>query len=161
MNHAPPGPRVEDLSRSQRTMILVRWVAVPWALLQVLSYNERPYPAGIEEAALALVALLAAANLALHVSSRRASSPRAVTGIAVAGLLIDTVVISGFVWLYSFDPDTALWAVLFIVPLEGAVLFSLPGAMGAWGVSSILYAAREVWGSRTYDYSLQIGRAHV
>jgi signal transduction histidine kinase len=60
-------------------------------------------------------------------------------------MALDIVVASGIVWLYAFDPGSALWAVLFILPLEGAIRFALPGALIAWGAATVLYTARELW----------------
>lgn len=58
------------------------------------------------------------------------------------------------VWLHAFDPGAVLWALLFILPLEGAIVAALPGALGTWGLTVVIYGAREVWGSATYDYVL-------
>lgn len=53
---------------------------------------------------------------------------------------------------YTFDQLSALWAVLFILPLEGAIRFGLAGALAAWAAATALYTVRELWGSREYDY---------
>jgi signal transduction histidine kinase len=41
---------------------------------------------------------------------------------------------------------------LFVLPLEGAIRFGLAGALAAWAATTILYTARELWGSREYGY---------
>jgi signal transduction histidine kinase len=145
--------RLTDLLRAQRSMVVVRWVGVPWALFQVLFY-EKPYPSGFEALGLALVALLAIGNLIIGLLGRRPDSVDVARPLALGGLTLDIIIIGGFVWLYTFDPTSALWAVLFILPLEGAILFGLPGALSAWAAITVLYAAREVWGSSHYDYPL-------
>jgi signal transduction histidine kinase len=147
--------RENDLRRSEGTMILARWVAVPWILLQVLTYSDKPYPAGFKNMGLALVALIAIGNLIIMALHRVTTSPRAITTLAVGSLIFDGVVIAGFVWLYTFDQTAALWAIVFILPLEGARRFQLTGAMGAWLGGTVLYSAREIWGSHRFDYPLQ------
>ncbi|MGH2748937.1 MAG: sensor histidine kinase [Actinomycetota bacterium] len=147
------GQRLTDLLRAQRSMVVVRWIGVPWALFQVLFY-EKPYPAGFEALGLALVAILAVGNLLIALLGRRPDSIEFARPLALGGLALDIFIIGGFVWLYTFDPDSALWAVLFILPLEGAISFSLSGALGAWAATTLLYTAREVWGSSHYDYPL-------
>ena len=152
-DHSLPTP-LEQVRRSERTMMVVRGLATVFALVQVLSYRQYAYPAGVERVALGLVAALAVVNLAIWIGSRTATDLPAAHRLSYLAMVADIVLASGFVWIYTFDPDSALWAVLFILPLEGAIRFALPGALGAWAAVTILYAAREIWGSRTYEYSL-------
>lgn len=150
-----PRSRFEDLVRSQRTMILTRWIAAPWAVLQVVTDRTVPYPPGARGTGVALAVFLAVANLVLWHAYRRTETRNQARALAIAGLAVDTVVISGFVWLYAFEPNSALWAALFILPLEGAISFQLRGALGAWGTTAGIYVAREIWGSARYDYPLE------
>lgn len=150
-----PAARLEELRRAERSMVLVRWVAVAFAAGQVLVYTTLPYPPGVREAGLLLAGVLAAGNVAIWAASRRtATLPRA-QALALASLSFDILVAAGFGFLYAFDPISALWAILYVLPLEGAIRFRLPGALGAWAASTLLYAAREVWGSARYGYALE------
>ena len=136
-------------------MLIVRTVGIPWALLQVLSYQDREYPPGIKSKVFALVAALAIGNLLVWIAYRRTRSLGGARTLAMASLALDTVVISGIVWLYAFDPGSALWAVLFISALEGALRFQLVGALVAWGGTTLIYVAREVWASGEYGFDVQ------
>lgn len=147
--------RLADLHRSQRSMIVVRWVAVPWAIFQFLVY-ENPYPPGHTALGWSLIALLIMGNAAIHIANQGSHGITDARTIAVGGIALDIAVISGIVWLYAFDQESALWALLFILPLEGAITFQLAGALAAWGASTIIYIAREIYGSDTFDYPLQM-----
>jgi signal transduction histidine kinase len=136
-------------------MILARWLAIPWTLFQVLSYSDKPYPAGFKSIGLGLVGLLVAGNLVVMVIHRIARSHRAIITLALGSLAFDVAAVAGFVWLYAFDQAAALWAVIFILPLEGAMRFQLTGALAAWLAGTVLYALREIWGSHRFDYPLQ------
>lgn len=137
-------------------MILVRGVGAVFAAYQVLVYDTQPYPSpAYRNVGLALAGLLAAGNLGIWLVERRVRTLGQARAMALAGLALDIAVASGFVWLYAFDQLSALWVVLFILPLEGAILFQLPGALAAWAVTTIIYVAREVWGSGRFDYVLQ------
>lgn len=147
--------RLGDLRRSERAMTMVRWIAAPWALLQIVAYDALPYPPGARDAGLALVGLLVAGNAIVHLTHDRTRTPRQAQVLALSSLSLDVVVVSGIVWVYAFDPVSALWAVLFILPLEGAIRFELRGALGTWFGSALVYTGREIWGSDRYGYPLE------
>ncbi|HJP66130.1 MAG TPA: histidine kinase dimerization/phospho-acceptor domain-containing protein, partial [Actinomycetota bacterium] len=137
-------------------MVVARWVAVPWVFLQVLIYSSKPYPPGVRTAALLWAAALPVGNLAIWGVLRRVRTVPHARALAVGGLAFDVGVASAFVWLYAFDPDSALWAILFILPLEGALVFSLVGALGSWALTVVLYVAREQWAHRRYGFPFLI-----
>jgi signal transduction histidine kinase len=144
--------RLEDIHGAEQTMVQVRWAAVVLATVQVLAYDDVPYPPGFRAAALLLVAGLGAVNVGIWLLSRRRLSLRDARLLSVSAMAVDVLLASGFVWVYTFDQASALWAVLFILPLEGAIRFGLAGALSAWAASTVLYVVRELWGSRRYDY---------
>lgn len=146
---------LEDLKRSERTMLIVRAVGVPWTFLQILSYSDRPYPPGVKAVALGLATLLVVGNIAVFFANRRVTNLRSARQLAAASLTLDVIVISGIVWLWAFDHNSALWAVLFILPLEGAMRFQLRGALLTWFGSTLLYVGRELYGSERYGYALE------
>ncbi len=136
-------------------MIITRTVALPWALLQILTYSTQPYPPSIEEIGIALVLGMALANVGLWLTYRRIETLGDARKVAVGSIGMDVILISGFVWLFAFDQITALWAVVFILPLEGAILFDLRGALWAWTGATTLYGAREVWASQRYGFRIE------
>lgn len=135
-------------------MLVARAVAVPWGVLIVLGHGNPPYPPGVRAASLAAVGVLAVATVVLAAALRWARRPGPLAAAAVAGLVVDAGVVGALVLLNTFDPGAALWALLFVLPLEGALLFALPGALVTWGATATLYAVREVWGSAAYGYVL-------
>src|SRR2546423_1918167 len=150
---APPAPdatrsdvlRLEDLMRPHRRMLFVRWVAAPWVFLQLFAYRE-PWPSGLFGLGVAIAVVLALGNLGLWLWGRTVREPALARVLAVAGLAFDVLVASAFVWLFAFDQESALWAILFILPLEGAIRFQLKGALWTWTAVALLYVARELWG---------------
>jgi signal transduction histidine kinase len=151
-----PGPSSEDLRRSEQAMILVRGIGALFAAYQVLVYDTQPYPsAAYRNMGLALAGALALGDIAIWLAQKRLRALPHVRAIALAGLALDIAVASGFVWLFAFDQSSALWVVLFMLPLEGAILFQLSGALGAWLVITLIYIGREVWGSSRFEYELQ------
>ncbi|MFP5351606.1 MAG: sensor histidine kinase [Actinomycetota bacterium] len=144
-----------DLERSERTMMVARAIGAPWAFFQVFTYSERPYPDGVKGLAYLLVALLVVGNIAVYLASKRIHTFEGAQRLAGASLSLDILVIGGIVWLFGFDPVTAMWAVLFILPLEGAIRFQLTGALSAWAGATLLYTGREIYVSDRYGFPLQ------
>jgi signal transduction histidine kinase len=141
--------RMARLARAERTLIRVRWLGVAFALLQVSTYYI-PHPPGALPAALALIGLLAVGNAAIQLLAHRVATRRQANVLAGAGLALDIVVVTGFVFVYTFDIETAMWAVLYILPLEGAIKLQLPGALWTMTVVSVLYVIRELIGTSLY-----------
>lgn len=138
---------------TELTMIRVRWAGVAFGLVQVLTYY-RPYPPGILPLALGLVGFLAVANLALWLVARRITTEKGSTYLSATGLTVDTAIVMGFVSLYTFDVDTAIWALIYILPLEGAIKFQRKGALAIMLIAAILYTLREIFGAAVYHNEL-------
>lgn len=144
--------RHADLLRSERTMVWVRAVAVLFALFQVLTYGAVPYPPGYLEAALGFVIAFAVVDLVAF-GLLLARWPRDLARarvLAVATVTLDAALASGLVWAYSFDPDSAHWALLFVVPLVGAARFQLAGALATWAAVTVLYIARQAFAATVF-----------
>lgn len=147
------GLETPRLLQTVRSLSVIRWFAAAWAVVQVVTYY-RPYPEGILPWALAAVAVLFAGNTAIWVFLRRAHTAADARRLALGSLLVDGVSIVGLVFVYTFDTDTAIWAVLYIIPLGAAALFQLRGALWTMGAVTVAYALREVWGNAEYGNEL-------
>ncbi len=143
----------EDEIARQRvgTIVLARWIGAVFGLFQVLAYRTFPYPDGVREVALGIVGLMALSNVAFEVLRRRDMDSAQLRRLALSLLVTDVLVVSGLTWVYAFDAVSVIFAILFLLPIEGAVLFGLPGAMWTWGAVAALYAGREVFATRYGD----------
>ena len=130
-------------------MVRIRWVGVVFATAQVATYYL-PYPPGVLAVAATIVAGLAVGNVAVTLAVARASTLRAVRRIQVMSLILDGAVVLGTVFVFTFDPDTAMWAVIYILPLEGAIKFGLRGALVTMAAATVTYVVRELYGQAVY-----------
>lgn len=137
------------LRRNERVIALARWVAVVVALVQVQIYVP-PSPA-LERAAaqarplgFALVGALAGVGLVAEAAARFARTPGSLRWLGGLFLAADVAVGVGFVYLYAFDPVSAQWALLTVLPLEGALRYQLAGALGVWATVAPLYVVRDL-----------------
>lgn len=152
-----PGPTGrDDLGRSQRALLITRLLAVPWGLVTVMTHGLPPYPPGVEFGSYLLMGVLGIGAVVVFVADRLDRSRRRAVLIALLGLVLDVAVAGAFVWLNAFDPGAALWAILFIVPLEGAALFGLPGAVLTWVAVAGVYTARDAFAIEAYGGSFSV-----
>lgn len=150
---------LEDLRQAERTIIIVRWVAAAFALAfavgRILTDPDLVAPAGIEGATLGVALAIPIVNLGIWLLYRRATRFQQAKALAVASLGADVLLASAIVWLHAFDTGSALWTILLVLPLEGAIRFRLRGALSVWLVVTSLYLSRELWGSDRYGYELE------
>ena len=147
--------RLRELRQASGAMRRVRWLGVLFIAVQFTLYKP---PQGLDlpwprfPVAAAVLGAVIAVNL-LSLWSRRVSSVTALARIGAGELVADAAVIMTVTWLFSFDVTSALWALLVIPVLEGAVRGQLRGALWTWGVLSLGYLARDLWAAETYDYA--------
>lgn len=132
---------------AEGVMVVVRWLGVAFAVLQTATYY-RPFPPGIEAWAWGVNAAFALAALALTawwlaVRTGRLRGTRRMLGLT--SLVTDAAFASAVTWIYAFDPETAIFAILYIVALEGAFRYGWVGALGTIAALGLLYGARELW----------------
>ncbi|MGI9120414.1 MAG: hypothetical protein ACR2G7_09910 [Acidimicrobiales bacterium] len=120
--------------RTVRNLATIRWAAIAWAVVQVVTYY-RPYPPGVLAWAVAAVGVLLFGNAGIWITLTRAAGGAATGRLALASVLIDGIAIMALVYAYTFDPETAIWAVLYIIPLGAAALFQLRGAL--WTMAAV------------------------
>ncbi len=152
--HPVSDASTEDLRSAERVTILFRALGAVFAALQVSIYHRLPWPPALQEIGFVLTGVLVVANLAAWLANRRANTLRRAKALAITSFAFDLAMASAFVWLFTFDELSAVWAVLYVLPLEGALRFRLRGALVAWAVMTVLFVGREMWGSERYGYEL-------
>lgn len=153
----PVRPVLEPLRqrRTVRNLAVIRWLAIVWAVVQVSTYYL-PYPPGVLAWAIVAIGVLAGGNTAIWILEPKVRTPTAIRRLALASVLVDGVAILSLVYAYTFDPDTAIWAVLYIVPLGAAALFQLRGALWTMAVVTVAYTVRELYGQAVFGHELLV-----
>lgn len=148
--------QVAQLRSTERILVLARWIAVPFALAHVLTYYIDFPSTGIYVASLALVGLLAVANGFMTWACYRAQTKRAYERLGLISMKIDFLVVFAFVWLFTFDVNTAIFVMIYLLPLEAALRYQMRGALMAMAAATLLYAAREWWGHIYYGHDFLV-----
>lgn len=149
------GHRFEDLVAAEQALVTVRWIGVLFTIYLVASYGG-PAPAWVPTVGFAITAALALTNAVAALALRRARRLRDVVRLASATLVVDTLVVSGFVWIYTFDEASVHFLLFFVLPAEAALKFRLIGALGMWTAIAAIYAARQTWAAATYGFQLSV-----
>lgn len=123
-------PGLEELKQLEQRMTRIRLGAFLFGVVAVAI--QRYYPdTTTRMAAWSAIAILALGSVAIWGASGRAGTVREHKRIAAWGFAFDSLVIMAIVWIFAFDSNYVTWALLFVIPLEGALRYRAVGAVGA------------------------------
>ncbi len=112
----------------ERWMTYVRWFGVLFGVLAVGTQPSYPGPATLWFAWI-IVGLLAGGSIAIWNLIDRAVTPSQRARLAAAGFVLDAVVVMGLVWAFAYERPYITWALLILIPMEGALRYRLKGAL--------------------------------
>jgi signal transduction histidine kinase len=119
-----------EIRRLELWMTYVRWFGV---LFGALAFSIEPtYPdQATEQAAWLLLIFLGLGNLAIWGALARFTSERHLRRLGALTFAFDCLVVMGIVWVFAYEDPYVTWALLFVLPLEGALRYRLMGALAA------------------------------
>jgi signal transduction histidine kinase len=118
-----------ELERLRRTEIWIAWVrvfAVPFAAFEVAIVGDE-HPPGYERWAWATAAALTLGAVAFLWVARRDLDRKARRRIGFLALAFDTAIVYAFAFVYTFEPSTPAWGILYIPVIEGALRYGIRG----------------------------------
>lgn len=146
----------------ERAMVKVRWFGVAFALFQIFMGDDPPCPPGVVETGCepdylrgvgyGLAAGLVLANVAALFILRKAHTRGRLFALGLVMFLVDHAFLIAYTWLYSFGETTTIWIILYILPLEGALRYSLTGALSSTAIASLTEIARDFYREATFGY---------
>lgn len=141
----------EELARLELNLVRIRWFGVAFGLFQVWQGSTQPPipPPHVVTIAYAAVILLAVGNVLVWLATRRIASATRLRRVGLAAFSLDALVIFSTTWIYSYDRNSIVWVLLYILPLEGALRYRLRGA-----VATIVLAFLSELGRELYQVSL-------
>jgi signal transduction histidine kinase len=127
----------DDARLLEQRLVVLRWIVAAFGAVQVgFAIRDRASdPTFVLPLGVALVVGLTVGNVAIAGAARKAEGAplRALGALAFA---LDALVILGLVWLATDGPADPVWVVGYLIPLEGAARWGLPGA--ALGAAAFL-----------------------
>ena len=151
--------RLTELRRLERGMTRVRWFGAAFGAVSIALQQEYPSRA-TELAAWTFIAALAVGNLVIWGYQGRVDTASAQRRLGHCAFAFDAVVIAGIVWVFSFEDPYATWALLFVVPMEGALRYRFKGAVAAAAAVAVFFALQTAHVAdlrdEAFDYSTYV-----
>jgi signal transduction histidine kinase len=117
-----------ELRRVEQGLIKIRWFGVLFGIVAIALTPEWPDDA-TRILTTALVAALAAGNLVIWGAMGRLASDRSIVRLGLAAFAFDAVIIMSLVWLAAYEEPYVTWALVILVPIEGALRYRMRGAL--------------------------------
>ncbi|MEX2586770.1 MAG: ATP-binding protein [Actinomycetota bacterium] len=149
MDHAVKDSELARRLRTETATVKIRWAGVVLAAFQTYTFYL-PFPPGVLEFTIALIGVLGAGNLAISRAVRRTTTLPGALRVSLAAIVLDTTVVLGLVFTYTFDPGTAVFALVYLLPVEAAIRFELRGALTVMGIVAVFYTLREAYGTARF-----------
>jgi signal transduction histidine kinase len=119
-----------ELRRLERWMSYLRWFGFGFGMVAITLETDFPDEL-THRAAVLLIAVLALGNLAITSAMRRSNTRPRQVRVGAFAFAFDAVVILSLVWVFTFERTYVTWALLTLLPMEGALRYRLRGALSA------------------------------
>jgi signal transduction histidine kinase len=142
--------------RLEQWLIYVRWFGVLFGIVAVAI--EPNYPDVMTQvSAWTMIGVLAAGNLAIWGALGRIQPDGDYKTLNVASFLFDAVVIMSLVWIYAFEQPYVTWALLILIPMEGALRFRLKGALIGAAIVAVFFIPQSLRRADLTEQAFDIG----
>jgi signal transduction histidine kinase len=141
------GRDLEQTRDLELALVRLRWFFAVFGIVQ-LAFALRDgaeNPDFILPLGVSLVAGLLAGNIAIRSAAsqiKREDHLRILGGLAFA---LDSVVLLGLIWMSTSSPGDPVWVIGYLLPLEGAARYGVPGAIAASLVFGVAELGREAY----------------
>ena len=127
----------DDARLLEQRLVVLRWIVAAFGAVQVgFAIRDRASdPTFVLPLGVALVVGLTVGNVAIAGAARKAEGAP-LEALGILAFALDALVILGLVWLTTDGPADPVWVVGYLIPLEGAARWGLPGA--ALGAAAFL-----------------------
>ncbi|MCA1839328.1 MAG: GAF domain-containing protein, partial [Actinobacteria bacterium] len=167
---APGSLELSNRVRLERALIRVRWFGAAFALFQIYSGTSLPCPAGstladqpvlpgggscealfVRPFGYGLGFALLAINLAAFVWLRTGKG-KGIRSLGLTMFLVDHLFLIAYCWMFSNNVNSTAWVMLYILPLEGATRYGLPGSLSSLGLLAVEETLRDIWRQSVWAY---------
>jgi signal transduction histidine kinase len=136
---------LEQARDLELALVRLRWLFVAYGVVQTVVEAVDPHGPTFAATLGAVVTIgLALGNIAFGRLARRTANRSELRWIGAMAFVLDTVVILVWVWIAANEPSDPEWVIAYLLPIEGAVRYGLPGAFAPLPILLVSEFAREV-----------------
>ncbi|MGH2694605.1 MAG: sensor histidine kinase [Actinomycetota bacterium] len=132
-----------ELRRLEQWMTYVRWFGVVFGAVAVSLQPFYPDDA-TRSAAWTIIAVLGLGSALIWGALARIGSDRALERLGAFAYGFDVAVIMGLVWVFAYETPYVTWALLFLVPMEGALRYRLKGALSGATAVALFFVPQSI-----------------
>ena len=127
-----------ELRRLEQGLIKIRWFGVLFGIVAIMVTPT--WPDDLTRLLTWLfVVVLVVGNLVIWGAIGRIGNDQTFSRLGLAAFAFDATVIMSFVWLAAYEEPYVTWALLILLPIEGALRYRMRGAMGAALVAAAFF----------------------
>ncbi|MGH2755416.1 MAG: sensor histidine kinase [Actinomycetota bacterium] len=134
---------IGPLQRLEQRMTYVRWFGVFLAIVLVVLEQDFPDDA-TRFRAWFMTGILAVGSFFIWGASGRTGDVASHKRLGLASFVFDGAVVMGFVWVFAFGEPYIGWALLFLIPMEGALRYRMAGAFAGAASVTVFFVAQSM-----------------
>jgi signal transduction histidine kinase len=133
--------KLKELRQLEQWMNYVRWSGVLFASIGITIQPDYPN-AATRNAAWVVVAILVLGTVGVWGALARVDSQHDMERLGMIAFTFDILIIVAFVTVYAFEIPYVTWALVFLIPIEGALRYRLNGALLGATVIALFFIAQ-------------------
>lgn len=131
-------PKRSETQRLEQGLTFVRLFGVVFSVAGIVTTTGWPSPV-TERLAWITVVFFALGSMTIWGASARLTTNQDHWRLGLIAFTFDALIICSMVWMFAWETPYVTWALLILVPLEGAIRYRLPGALAAGVLGAVFF----------------------
>ena len=131
-------PKLSETQRLEQGLTFVRLFGVVFSVAAVITTTGWPSPV-TERLAWITIVFFALGSMTIWGASARLTTNQDHWRLGLIAFTFDALILCSMVWIFAWETPYVTWALLILVPLEGAIRYHLPGALAAGVLGAVFF----------------------
>ncbi|MGH2751592.1 MAG: sensor histidine kinase [Actinomycetota bacterium] len=146
---------ISEAERLEQGLTYVRIFGVVFSVAAIATTSGWPDQT-TEQLAWITVVFLALGSMTIWGASARLETSQDHFRLGLIGFTFDALIICSMVWVFAWETPYVTWALLMLVPLEGAIRYRLPGALAAGIIGAAFFVPQSLHRTELTGESFEI-----